>query len=900
MADTSPPRSERRLALFDASGFIFRAYHAIPPLTTSKGVPTNAVLGFTRMVLKALQDLKPTHVALAFDKSGRVERQKIDPTYKANRKAPPEDLTPQFPLIRKVGDVLNLPSLDAEGWEADDVIGTLALQAKAAGFQVLVVTSDKDFMQIVDEDITLFDPAKNKRIAIADVQEKLGILPMQVRDFLALVGDAVDNVAKVPGVGDKTAVELLHQFGDVETLLSRLEEVKKPKIRAALESHRDSLVRAKQLVTFNTTLPLGVKLEDLIRRAPDATRARDLFTELEFFALLRDLPAEEAPRPEVAPLNLTTTLITTEEELRSLADAAKAAGALTLVPAFEGMPFAAPLVGLGAALPDGTTRYVPLRHQQLGATQVPVAAFTAVMKDVLADAAVKKGGHDLKALTLVLANEGLSLGGAHDDVELLSYLLNPSRREHALADLARERLRSELPALPASVEGKKGRALADHGPEEVAAAYAVRADAARRLAPELWRELELGGLAELARTLELPLLPVLARMEREGVKLDVAELARTSEHVDVEVKAKEAECHQAAGHVFNLGSNPQLAQVLYEEQKLPILKRGKTGPSTDQEVLEKLAEEHGSVLARALIEYRGLSKLKSTYLDTLPTLVAKDGRIHTTYHQAATATGRLSSSDPNLQNIPIRTELGREIRRAFVADAGHQLVSADYSQIELRLLAHIAEDPVLIDAFRNDEDIHSRTAAEIFGVEPKAVDREQRRVAKMVNFGIAYGLSAHGLSTRLGISQESARDVIERYFTRYAGIRQYLEDTVEKARKVGFVETLDGRRRLMGDLLSKNRGVAQAAERAAINMPIQGTAADLMKKAMLAVDAALRQEKLQARVLLQVHDELLFEAPDAEVETVKALAVKCMAAVAQLKVPLKVDVGSGRSWADAH
>ncbi|CAM4062056.1 DNA polymerase I [Corallococcus sp. ZKHCc1 1396] len=900
MADTSPPRTERRLALFDASGFIFRAYHAIPPLTTSKGVPTNAVLGFTRMVLKALQELKPTHVALAFDKSGRVERQKIDPQYKANRKAPPEDLTPQFPLIRKVGDVLNLPSLDAEGWEADDVIGTLAMQAKAEGFQVLVVTSDKDFMQIVDEDITLFDPQKNKRMAVADVQEKMGILPRQVRDFLALVGDAVDNVAKVPGVGDKTAVELLHQFGDVETLLSRLEEVKKPKIRAALESHRDSLVRAKQLVTFNTTLPLGVKLDDLVRKAPDGTRARDLFTELEFFALLRDLPAEETPRPDVAPLVATTTVVTTEAELQSLVDAARAAQAVTLVPAFEGMPFAAPLVGLGVALPDGTTRYVPLRHQQLGASQVPVPAFVAAMKDLLADAGVKKGGHDLKALTLVLANDGLTLEGAHDDVELLSYLLNPSRREHALADLARERLRSELPALPASVEGKKGRALSDHGPEEVAAAYAVRADAARRLAPELWRELELGGLAELARTLELPLLPILARMEREGVKLDVKELGRISERVDVEVKAKEAECHTAAGHVFNLGSNPQLAQVLYEEQKLPILKRGKTGPSTDQEVLEKLAEEHGSVLARALIEYRGLSKLKSTYLDTLPSLVAKDGRIHTTYHQAATATGRLSSSDPNLQNIPIRTELGREIRRAFVADAGHQLVSADYSQVELRLLAHIAEDPVLIQAFLDDEDIHSRTAAEIFGVDPKTVDREQRRVAKTVNFGIAYGLSAHGLSTRLGISQESARDVIERYFTRYAGIRQYLEDTVEKARKVGYVETLYGRRRLMGDLLSKNRGVAQAAERAAINMPIQGTAADLMKKAMLSVDAALREQKLKARVLLQVHDELLIEAPDAEVEAVKALAVRCMASVAELKVPLKVDVGAGTSWADAH
>jgi DNA polymerase I len=901
MADTSPPRSERRLALFDASGFIFRAYHAIPPLTTSKGVPTNAVLGFTRMVLKALQELKPTHVALAFDKSGRVERQKIDPAYKANRKAPPEDLTPQFPLIRKVGEVLNLPSLDAEGWEADDVIGTLALQAKAEGYQVLVVTSDKDFMQIVDEDITLFDPAKNKHLATADVQEKMGILPKQVRDFLALVGDAVDNVAKVPGVGDKTAVELLHQFGDVETLLSRLDEVKKPKIRAALESHRESLQRAKQLVTFNTALPLGIKLEDLVRRAPDATRARDLFTELEFFALLRDLPAEEAPaRPDVAPLAVSTTVVTTEEELQALADAVKAAGAVTLVPAFEGMPFAASLVGLAAALPDGGTRYVPLRHQQLGATQVPVATFTKVMKDVLADAAVRKGGHDLKALMLVLANDGLLLEGAQDDVELLSYLLNPSRREHALVDLARERLRAELPALPASVEGKKGRALADHGPDEVAVAYAVRADAARRLAPELWRELELGGLAELARTLELPLLPILARMERQGVKLDVAELGRTSERVDVEVKAKEAECHQAAGHAFNLGSNPQLAQVLYEEQKLPVLKRGKTGPSTDQEVLEKLAEEHGSVLARVLIEYRGLSKLKSTYLDTLPTLVAKDGRIHTTYHQAATATGRLSSSDPNLQNIPVRTELGREIRRAFVAEAGHQLVSADYSQIELRLLAHIANDPVLIQAFLDDEDVHSRTAAEVFGVAPKDVDREQRRVAKMVNFGIAYGLSAHGLSTRLGISQERSRDVIERYFTRYAGIRQYLEDTVEKARKVGYVETLDGRRRLMGDILSKNRGVAQAAERAAINMPIQGTAADLMKKAMLSVDAALREQKLKTRVLLQVHDELLFEAPDAEVEAVKALAVKCMASVATLKVPLKVDVGAGRSWADAH
>ncbi|MFP2933589.1 DNA polymerase I, partial [Pyxidicoccus sp. 3LG] len=564
-------------------------------------------------------------------------------------------------------------------------------------------------------------------------------------------------------------------------------------------------------------------------------------------------------------------------------------------------PFAAKMVGLGVALPDGGTHYVPLRHDVLGVTQVRPDAFAAAFKGVLEDAAVKKGGHDMKALTLVLANEGISLRGAHDDVELLSYLLNPSRREHALADLARERLASELPSLPPAAEGKRGKkdkALADHTVEELAPGYAIRAEAVRRLAPELWKELEEVKLAELARNLELPLLPILAEMERRGVKLDTAELARISVKVDAAVEAQVKEVYKHAGREFNIGSNPQLVEVLFTELKLPIIKKGKTGPSADQEVLEKLSEEHP--LPAAIIEYRGLSKLKSTYLDTLPTLVAADGRIHTTYHQAATATGRLSSTDPNLQNIPVRTELGREIRRAFVAAEGHQLVSADYSQVELRLLAHIAEDPVLIDAFLHDQDIHTRTAAEVFGVPPEQVDREQRRRAKMVNFGIAYGLSPHGLSTRLGIPQEEARDIIERYFTRYAGIHRYLQETVEKARKTGYVETLYGRRRYMADLHSKNRGVAQAAERAAINMPIQGTAADLIKKAMLVVDAELRAQGLRTLMLLQVHDELLFEAPDAEVERVKALAVKGMSSVADLKVPLKVDVGAGRSWADAH
>ncbi|HEX8705232.1 MAG TPA: DNA polymerase I [Myxococcaceae bacterium] len=898
----SPQASAPLLTLIDASSFIFRAYHAIPPLSTSKGVPTNAVLGFTRMVLKAIKDLKPTHLALAFDKESRTERQKIDPNYKANREGPPEDLVPQFELIRRVVEVLNVPILEFAGWEADDVIGTLAKQAKAAGFCVQVVTGDKDFIQIVDEDVKLFDPMKDVHTGPEEVKAKLGIEPKQMRDYLALVGDASDNVPKVPGIGPKTATELLQQFGNVETLLARLDEVKKPKIRESISSHRESLLKALQLVTFKTDLDLKVTIPELARRPIDTPRAKQLFTDLEFYRLVNELPVDTAAAPEkpaepVAPA-APARIVTTEEELKELVDAARAAGTVSLVPAYEGRPFTAPLVGLGLALPDGRNAYVPLRHQVLGSKQVSVARFTELTRGLLEDAKVKKGGHDLKALTLVLAGAGLTLKGAHDDVELLSYLLNPSRREHALTDLARERLNTDLAALPASTEGKKGRALADHNPEEVATAYASRADAALKLAPRLWQELEDVGLAKLAKELELPLLPVIAQMERKGVKLDVSALQTISSKVDAECETKLKGIHTLAGREFNVGSNQQLAQVLYTDLKLPVLKKGKTGPSTDQEVLEKLGEQHA--LPGAILEYRSLSKLKSTYLDTLPTLVARDGRIHTTYHQAATATGRLSSSDPNLQNIPVRTELGREIRRAFVAEPGHQLVSADYSQVELRLLAHIAEDPVLIDAFARDEDIHSRTAAEIFGVPQDQVTKDHRRVAKTVNFGIAYGLSPHGLSTRLSIPVEEARDIIERYFTRYAGIRRYLEETVDRARKVGYVETMFGRRRIMADLHAKNRQIAQAAERAAINMPIQGTAADLIKKAMLVVDEELTRQKLRTVMLLQVHDELLFEAPDDEVETVKELARRSMSSVATLKVPLKVDVGAGKTWADAH
>jgi DNA polymerase-1 len=881
--------------LIDASGYIFRAYHAIQALSTSKGVPTNAVYGFTRMLLKTLREFAPTHVALAFDKESRLGRQAIDATYKANREGPPPDLVPQFDLIRRVVAALNVPVLEYEGWEADDVIGTLARQAREEGFHVLVVTGDKDFIQIVDEHVELFDPMQDKRTGPKEVRERLGIVPSQMRDYLALIGDPIDNIPKVPGIGPKTAVELLQQFGDIEAILERPNEIKKPKIREALEANASQLRRAKSLVAFRTDLPLDVRVQDLMRRPIKDAQARALFSELEFFKLLQEMPAQQP-----TPLSVATQVVSDRQGLEQIAAAASEAKSLTVIPAFEGLPYAAELTGLGIATEDGSSYYVPLQHRYIGAPgQVSGDTFRAVMKPVLEDARVVKHGHDLKSLTLVLAGIGIELAGAQGDVELLSYLLNPSRRQHALVDLARERLGVELPQSPMLAPGrKKGPLLCEVPVEQSGDCFGASADAARRLTAALWTEIEQAGLSKLAQEIELPLIPILARMERKGVKVDLAALSNIEKKVDIDCAAKLAEVFKLAGKEFNVNSNGQLSQVLYDELQLPIMRRGKTGPSTDQEVLEKLSEHHP--LPKAVIEYRMLSKLKSTYLETLPQLIAADGRLHTSFHQAAAATGRLSSSDPNLQNIPIRSELGREIRRAIVADPGHRLVSADYSQIELRLLAHIANDEALLQAFRNDEDVHTRTAAEVFGVAPDCVSSNQRRAAKAINFGIAYGLSPHGLSTRLDISTEEARSVIDRYFARYAGIRRYLDETVEKARRTGYVETLFGRRRFIPELHSRNRNAAQAAERAAINMPIQGTAADLIKLAMIRIEEAIASARLRAQMLLQVHDELLFEAPEREVEALKDLVQTLMSNVATLKAPLKVDIGSGTSWAEAH
>ncbi len=884
-AEPEKPAGPKTLTMVDASGFIFRAYHALPPLTTSKGVPSHAVLGFTRMLLKLIREREPTHLVLCFDKDSRRGRLAIDPNYKANREAPPADLQSQFGLIRKCADVLNLPIVEVEGWEADDVIATLTKKARAQGWNVAVVTSDKDFLQIWGEGVSLYDPMKDKAIDESTCLERYGVKPHQMGDYLALVGDAIDNVPKVPGIGPKTAVELIEKFHTVEELIRRVDEVQKPKIREALKANVEGLKRARQLIAFKDDLPLDGELERFVRKDIKAPEARALFTEMEFFVLLKEMP--QAP---ATPLAKDPVIVAEASGLPALAAALEKAESVAVAPAFEGPAHSAKVTGLGLALQPAGVWYVDVKA-------CGGAAVVDALSKGLGRRELKVWAHDGKAVLHLFHTVGLPQVAIDVDVELLSYLLNPSRREHALSDLARERLRTELPSWPeASTRAKLPLEAVGRG--VAAAIFGASADAISRLAPELLEEARAVGLEKLAREMELPLIPVLFRMERHGVRIDLDELKGISSQVDGLCEQMLAEVYKHAGREFNVGSPLQLAQVLYEDLKLPVLKRTKTGPSTDQEVLEKLMEQHP--LPGAIIEYRSVAKLKSTYLDTLPGMVGEDGRIRTTFHQALAATGRLSSVEPNLQNIPIRTELGKQIRRAFVAEPKWKLVSADYSQIELRILAHICGDAALVEAFGADADVHARTAAEVFGVPLDQVTKTQRNTAKMVNYGIAYGLSPHGLATRLNIAVDEARTIIDRYFERFVGIRTYVSDTVEKVRRQGYVETLFGRRRYLPDLVSRNRSVAMAAERAAINMPIQGTAADIVKRAMLVLDERLAKEGSKARMLLQVHDELLFEAPEAEAEATAALAREVMSSVAELKVPLRVDVGIGHSWADAH
>jgi DNA polymerase I len=905
------------LWLVDGSHAIFRAYHALPHLSTRTGVPTNAVYGFTTMLLKAIREGAPTHLAVAFDEEAKAARAAIYPAYKGTRGAAPEDLTPQFPLVRRVLEAMRVPAIGFSGWEADDVIATLARRARREGFQVVVVTGDKDLLQLVEPDsgVRCYDTMYEKWYGPAEVEEKWGVPPAQVADLLALMGDPIDNIPGVPGVGQKTAAALLKEFGSLEAVLARAGEIKKPKLRENVLAHADGVRLARKLVQLQDDLALDVALPALAREPLDEPKTRALFTELEFTRLVSDLP-RPPPTPPAGRRSIARSR-TQVEELVARARKAGRVGIATLTTRSE--PLSDALLGFAVSLPpgegaDAESVYVPLGHSasaQAGGdgalfapkpTLPPEEAMSA-LRPLLEDAAVVKDGHDLKADVIAWRRAGVTLRGLGIDARLASYLLDPTGRDHDLALSARERIRCELPSLielsERSGKGKKATPLAELALEELGACAGARVEGARRLAEALEQDLrEAPALWTLYDELEKPLLVLLADLEITGIGLDVARLQRIGAEVGAQIDALLKEIWSIAGTEFLPASTQQLAEVLYTRLGLPVLKRGKTGPSTDQEVLEKLAEQHA--LPAKILEHRQLTKLKNTYLDALPAALGADGRLHTTFDQAVAATGRLSSINPNLQNIPIRTPIGAKIREAFVARAGCRLLSADYSQVELRVLAHISGDPVLRSSFEAKEDLHARTAGETFGVPPGEVTRQQRDIAKMINYGIAYGLSAFGLAQRLGLPGGEAQRIIDRYFARYAGVKAWLDGTIEAARREGMVTTLFGRRRFLPDIHSKNAAARNAAERTAVNTPIQGTAADLIKRAMLRVDRALREGGLRTKMLLQVHDELVLEAPLDEVQAAGAIVVAGMRGAADLAVPLEVDLGEGETWGAAH
>ena len=867
-----PPPDAPRLYLIDGSGYVYRAFHALPALNTSRGLPTNAILGFARVVSKLLREESPDCVAVVFDAPGRTFRDALYAGYKESRGPMPDELRAQIPYIRRLVAALRLPVVEEAGVEADDVIGTLVTQASAAGVQTVVVTSDKDMMQLVDERTTLFDTFRDRRIGVAEVAERFGVPPAHVPDVLGLMGDAIDDIPGVRGIGEKTAMALVQRIGPVESILERLDLVEESGLRGA-KKIRDTLAReaetarlSKTLATIRRDVPIRLDLDALRWAGPDRETLRALLGELEMRSLLRELGVGG----EAATI-----------AHRELADAAEVASAMavlgaparvSLVATFDSpRATAARLERLAVAGPDDPVLVIGAPEE---------AAVQTALAPLLGDLAVEKIGADLKAVRVALARRGLRLAGPAFDLSLASYCLNPSRTDHGLAGLAEE--------------------LLGHPRDEAggAAADARAARLAHALQAELGAQLRTHEMDGLFRELELPLAEVLAGMELAGITLDVGALGSLSGEFGATMDGLMEEIHAAAGGPFNINSPPQLREVLFERLKISSrgVRRGKTGLSTDVDVLTRLGREHP--LPAKILEYRALSKLKSTYVDALPALVdPRTGRVHTSFNQTVAATGRLSSSDPNLQNIPVRSDEGRRIRAAFVAAPGHRLISADYSQIELRLLAHLAEDPVLIEAFARDEDIHARTAAEVFGALGSA---EGRRLAKVINYGIVYGMGPGRAARELGVPLAEAESYIAGYFARYAGVRRFVDETIAAARERGYVATVLGRRRYLPELGARDPAVRQFAERAATNTPIQGSAADLIKLAMLEVSRRLRAAGLHAQMLLQVHDELVLEAPEAEADQVAALVREAMEGVWPLRVPLRVDVHSGANWAEVH
>ncbi|MFB3052941.1 MAG: DNA polymerase I [Dehalococcoidia bacterium] len=924
----SPPKKPR-LLLIDGHAIIHRSFYGMKdvPLTIrSTGETVSAVYGLANTFLNVMRELQPTHVIVALDKGEETFRHKISKEYKATRAAMPDDLRSQLGRCRQMIETFGFPIYEDGDFEADDLLGTLSVQASDLGVETYLVSLDSDIAQLVRPGVRLWMYRPYQRDSVVyetaeQIKERYGVLPEQIPDLKALKGDTSDNIAGVPGVGDKTAVRLLDQFGTVEELYERIDEVTPPKLQEKLKQHEEQARQGKHLATIVTEMPAKLDLDAAeLATHYDRERLLELFRELDFRSLIERLPGAAAPgrAPTASATDVQERyhIVRTEEELVSLAQRLSASGGFSFACETAGaQPMTARLVGLSFALEPGEAFYVPLAHTGDGSLEA--ANVFGRLGPLLEDENLEKAGHNLKFHQVVLARNALPVGGQDlwpkrlaFDTMVASFLLSegggprPGAGRLSLSWLVSRRLGIEMRERSELLGGKKrGAQIAMDEVDAAAAAPFACADAdmAGRLRTVLEPDLESMGMTALFRDIEMPLLSVLARMELSGVAVDVGALRELSESLAEEVKRIEQEIYKSVGHEFNIGSPQQLSHILFEELHLPKTRKLKTGSyTTDAQALEGLRGLH-EVIDR-IYSYRELTKLKSTYLDTLPELVNPDtNRLHTEFNQAGAATGRLSSINPNLQNIPVRTALGEQVRRAFVArDVGPDphLLSADYSQIELRIMAHITEDPALLQAFERDEDIHAATASQVFGVSLAEVTPLMRRRAKVFNFGVLYGLSAHGLSLRERIPREEAAEFIQTYFDKYPGIKRYVEETVQSVRGQGYAETLFGRRRYLPEINSGNHNVRQAAERAAINMPVQGTAADIIKIAMNRIDAEMQRRKLRSLMTLQIHDELMFECPAEELEEVRALTVDIMPKSMKMKVPLKIDTKVGKNWGE--
>jgi DNA polymerase-1 len=899
MAHNDP--SPKPLILVDGSSYLYRAFHALPALSSPQGEPTGAVFGVANMLKRLLSDYDPRYLAVVFDAKGKTFRDELYAQYKANRPPMPEDLSEQIAPLLELIDAMGLPALQIEGVEADDVIGTLARVVEHEGIPVVVSTGDKDMAQLVSDRVTLVNTMDDTTLDRDNVAERFGVPAERIVDFLALTGDKVDNIPGVPGVGPKTAAKWLAQYGSLEAVMAHAQEIN-GKAGENLRGALDTLPLSYRLATIKRDLNLGLEIEALRRRPADTARLRDLFRRLGFRSWLADLDGQ-APTPRRDQLR-DYQLILDQGQLAAWLDRLRAAPLFAFDTETTSLDYMqARVVGMSFAVSEGEAAYVPLGHDYPGAPpQLDRDAVLAAVQPLLEDPGVKKLGHNLKYDRNVLVNHGLELTGIAHDTMLESYVINSTANRHDLDTLC-ERYLDHRTIHYEDVAGKGAKqigfnqvALTQAGP------YAAEdADMTLQLHHHFWPQLEATeGLKRLYRELEIPLIEVLSRMERNGVLVDARLLARQSGGLAERMQALEREVVEMAGKPFNLGSTKQLQAILFDKLGLPVIRKTPKGqPSTAEDVLQELARDYP--LPRLILEHRSLSKLKSTYTDRLPELINPvTGRVHTSYHQAVASTGRLASAEPNLQNIPVRTETGRRIRQAFVAPPGRLILAADYSQIELRIMAQLSGDEGLRAAFRGGQDIHRATATEVFGAAPQDVTPEQRRAAKAINFGLIYGMSAFGLARQLGIDRGAAQAYIELYFARYPGVRAYMERTREQARRDGYVETLFGRRLYLPEINSRNGQRRQYAERTAINAPMQGTAADIIKRAMIQVDRWLRPQAEAARMIMQVHDELVFEVNEDDLERVRTKAVALMTAAAQLSVPLEVEAAAGKNWDEAH